>query len=88
MNEPAFPVPMIALTQEGEHPEVRYSGQSGMTLRDYFAAAALPQVLSSMVVRFEDDQPARHYAANMRKAAKAAYQYADAMLAERAKTCP
>jgi hypothetical protein len=40
MNEPAFPVPMIALTQEGEHPDVRYSGQSGMTLLDYFAAHA------------------------------------------------
>jgi len=47
-------------------------GQQGMTLRDYFAAAALTGMLAS---------PARDY--DFDGAADDAYRYADAMIRER-----
>lgn len=53
----------------------------GMTLRDYFAAAALIAVVRpESAAVFMDDKRGPQYAA-----AEAAYQLADAMLAERAK---
>lgn len=63
---PAFP----ATEQNGLN-----SGNSGMTLRDYFAAKAIHWCL--------DDLPGMADWAE--EAAKSAYKIADAMLAERAK---
>jgi hypothetical protein len=71
MNEPAFPVPMIPIDREGGHTEVRCLG---MSMRDYFAAAALTQIIA--------DAPAKDA---WSKIAFRAYELADAMLAERAK---
>ncbi len=53
------------------------NGHSGMTLRDYFAAAAL-QVVGPFALKYE------HGPDNV-TAAKRAYDIADAMLAERAR---
>jgi hypothetical protein len=62
MNEPAFPS-FNYITQEGrENPQ-------GMTLRDYFAAKALPCCLKNCF--------------SMSGAVEEAYEIADAMLEER-----
>ena len=50
----------------------------GMSLRDYFAAQALPFCLAEFGSNAEDQ----------RQFAEAAYQIADAMLAERSKAAP
>ena len=63
MNESAFP--------SGDHRG--YEPESGMTLRDYFAAAALTGLLRDTEA-FNNDA----------KAAEWAYQFADAMLKARA----
>jgi len=63
MTEPAFP------TGTGVTPY-----KSGMSLRDYFAAAALPMVIQEM-------NDAESYDIN--DAAIVAYQYADAMMKQR-----
>ena len=72
MNEPAFPrTGSFNATQESVYDSTT---QDGMTLRDYFAAAALPQIIA--------DAPAKDA---WSKIAFRAYELADAMLAERAK---
>lgn len=79
-NEPAFPV-VLALGQQ-------YAQSEGMTLRDYFAAAALPMVQkscegASMEDMQEDcrraDVPGNAYALM----AVRAYEIADEMLRRR-----
>ena len=50
-----------------------------MSLRDWFAGKALTGYLSA------DANPSQHCITTPKNAAKAAYEYADAMLAERAK---
>jgi hypothetical protein len=74
---PAFPQPMAALPTTGEmycayekHPDF-----GGMTLRDYFAAAALRGYMANPEFCMGHDSP-RNVAANC-------YDYADAMLAAR-----
>lgn len=68
---PAFPVDSVS---EHEY--------CGMTLRDYFAAKAM----QGMLAYPGDDSMGSHHNNNDAKGvAKVAYQYADAMLAERAK---
>lgn len=70
---PAFPIPGLQ-----EHEEF-----NGMTLRDYFAAKALPAAMS-IPWRDVGYQPADGLS-DMQQHARLAYQMADAMLAERAK---
>lgn len=60
-NPSAFPNPAIPAVEPG------------MTLRDYFAAAALPQIIADGAIGMQQD-------------CEAAYAYADAMLAERSRT--
>lgn len=55
------------------------TGNEGMTLRDYFAAKAL----AALIVVLKDDR--KRGAAGVPILAKYAYEYADAMLSERAK---
>ncbi len=50
--------------------------QSGMSLRDYFAAKALQGILA---------QPAARYSPTYETASEFAYQHADAMLKQRSK---
>jgi hypothetical protein len=66
MNQPAFPVEVI-YTQENEM-------FNGMSLRDYFAARALPMAIKEM-------NDAESYGAD--DAANLAYQYADSMMRAR-----
>ena len=61
MNEPAFPAMHYDLA-DNEH---------GLTMRDYFAAKALPMAIQEM-------NDAESY--NINDAAIVAYQYADAMM--------
>jgi agmatine/peptidylarginine deiminase len=75
-DEPAFPQ---------AHDD---SGSMGMSLRDYFAAKALVGWLSGpcqgdVLDEYADDNSA--FAEHRAAVAKLAYEYADAMLAERAK---
>jgi hypothetical protein len=57
-----------------------YEGRPGMTLRDYFAAQALPTVASGSHRKGEDFIRGEHF----EDAAHAAYAMADAMLKARA----
>ncbi len=54
----------------------------GMSLRDYFAAAALPSVIASYLAANGNGCAADHA---IRNVPALAYKYADAMLKERAK---
>ena len=74
MNEPAFPVPMNSIPWHDGTTRVENVYDQGMTLRDYFAAAALTQIIA--------DAPAKDAWSRI---AFRAYELADAMLAERAK---
>jgi hypothetical protein len=65
---PAFPVMQYASGFGGELSDIR-AKDGGLTLRDYFAAAALPAVLQ----------------VPQENAAESAYAIADKMLAEREK---
>ena len=69
----AFPVPPVHLNVWNGDPHWSFP-YTGMTLRDYFAAAALQGML------------AYYHGYGSFYAAGSAYQYADAMLAERIKT--
>ena len=64
---PAFPVHPDMPSQLGCTPS---ASDAGMSLRDYFAAAALQGFISAEALRGKD-------------AVRAAYAYADAMLEER-----
>jgi hypothetical protein len=68
----AFPWPPVGT---GDPRDGMAGGSSGMSLRDYFAAVALQGFIAGR----DSYTPAAH-------AAKWAYEQADAMLAERAKT--
>lgn len=72
MIEPAFPI-VLTLAHE-----VHY----GLTIRDYFAAKAMQAMLSFP----GDERRGNHYNNNTPEGvAEMAYNYADAMLAEREK---
>jgi len=58
---------------------------NGMTLRDYFAAQILPALASGESIRACLFSAAENKVDPREVAAKLAYAYADAMLAERAK---
>jgi hypothetical protein len=65
----AFPIDSYMLNPNATEKEIKEA--QGMTLRDYFAAAALQGILAYYI----DVSPA--------KVAKVSYEYADAMLAAR-----
>ena len=70
---PAFPVPMFTREADGQPMSPTEYGLGGMTLRDWFAGQALialPHIGCGGDLNIED-------------AAKAAYQFADAMLKAR-----
>jgi hypothetical protein len=74
MNEPAFPTKIN--TEHFSHPSTIYN--TGMTLRDYFAAKAMQALIA------HEEQASRLSSANIGdfdvRVAFAAYRYADAML--------
>jgi len=64
----------------------RCNGVAGMTLRDYFAAKALPELIDKVVLRDQETgMPQAVVTEVQEKIARGAYAYADAMLAEREK---
>jgi hypothetical protein len=67
MNEPAFPRPASEAHSHGMH-----SPQTGMTLRDYFAAKAMHAILSDPNFAEDDSM-----------LAKFAYNVADSMMEAR-----
>ncbi len=71
-NEPAFPTGLITDPRNGQI----IGGSNGMTLRDYFAAKALPSMLHAN---------AGKWAGNYDAYAQMAYEFADAMLKARKK---
>ena len=70
----AFPWPPVGT---GDPRDGMAGGSSGMSLRDYFAAAALDAYLAGRNIDQRDSFPAG--------VASICYSYADAMLAERSK---
>lgn len=58
-----------------------WESKAGMSLRDYFAAAALPAMIATVTGMMPEDRPELIVAV-------ATYQMADAMLAERGKADP
>ena len=66
---PAFPRPASEAHQHGMH-----SPQEGISMRDYFAAKALPLMMHADIGRWEG---------NYQRHAEQAYKYADAMLKAR-----
>jgi len=71
MNEPAFP--RTGNFSQDQESVFDSTTQDGMSLRDYFASAALPALLDEVTVLKPE------------QVAGKAYELADAMLAERAK---
>jgi hypothetical protein len=57
----------------------------GMTLRDYFASKAMQALIAKAPVTFFADQYAEERSVMRQSLAGGAYEYADAMIAERAK---
>lgn len=80
MNLPAFPVPMIPVDKDGGFTDVRCSG---MTLRDYFAAAALTGLAANEGLAGEQSASATKDFRSID--AKRCYAMADAMLVARQK---
>lgn len=74
---PAFPEP-VARDCNGD----RYQVAEGMTLRDYFAAAALPAVITAYIEENGRCIGTDHFPSNV---PTLAYRMANAMLAERSK---
>lgn len=74
MDIPAFPMPA------SEHSQGGHFEQYGMTLRDYFAAAALPTIMQ--ICRDDTDARGRDLPPYF---AQVSYEIADAMIAEREK---
>lgn len=73
-NPPAFPMARVTvLAEDGIPTEMAGDSYEGMTLRDYFAAQAMPQIYQ------------RVESGGFERVAKLAYDMADAMLQERAK---
>lgn len=90
MSEPsggsAFPEVFTnnASKRQGEyHPDVYSCG--GMTLRDYFAAAAMTGLCANTAIVFGDHRAPEHPADCLNSISDAAYSVADAMLSERNK---
>lgn len=75
-NPAAFPIAEVRIDGIGVS-----EGSSGMALRDYFAAAILPTIAADLAQDRNEMMPSAMPAA----AAKGAYMYADAMLAERSR---
>ena len=71
---PAFPVPDVI---DHDRNYYQYGGQ-GMTLRDYFAAKAIPSVITQCKgdIRRADENPPDYFA-------RVAFEIADAMLSAR-----
>lgn len=78
MSEPMSPSFVLEPAFPRDH---RHDGHNGMTLRDYFAGQALVGILAG---GFADTIPHDDVDGG-NQAAAFAYQYADAMLAERSK---
>ncbi len=72
MNQPAFPTKIN--TEHFSHPSTIYN--TGMTLRDYFAAKAMQSFLSHLVEEGWD-------ADDLELVAETSYRMADAMLKAR-----
>ena len=80
-NPPAFPQPCyVKLDDEGAALKGSIECFGGMTLRDFFAAQALPQAWES-----EHHKPTHGPEPTFIGVAERAYLIADAMLAERSK---
>lgn len=83
-NPPAF-ARSASVDTFGDHP-THEDAQQGMTLRDYFAAAALP-IAHALVVRDNNHYAEHPFQLNQAKpgeVAQEAYRIADAMLRARA----
>ncbi len=87
---PAFPEHVLETDMRGLTHTRRVEIQRGMSLRDYFAAKVLGGIMSGSgamrmeIQSFYGSMPSSSDSA-MRLYARAAYEMADAMLAERAK---
>jgi hypothetical protein len=82
---PAFPQQVIR-DGNGVLQEVGvYGFSTGMTLRDYFAAKAMQGFITLMIRDFDDGETVETYEQAQERICSASYEYADAMIRERAK---
>lgn len=85
-NEPAFPSVNVVIPPPG-HFYISPVAHDGMTLRDYFAAAALQGLCAALVDdkarQMHCDNAAENGISAKAQVAKAAYEYADALLSSR-----
>ena len=72
-NPPAFPVPL------SEHQTLKSTAANGMTLRDYFAAKAMPIAMKQALSVITDEDSA----SAMELVPRLSYAMADAMLKAR-----
>lgn len=82
---PAFPssvIDEVFVEEFGRWDKRLGPSTGGMSLRDYFAAAALPSVIAAYLAANGNGCAADHAVQN---APALAYRYADAMIRERAK---
>ncbi len=79
---PAFPASIPVVHSEEQGKDYPCYEEAGMTLRDWFAGQALPQVITFYLTANGNGCAADHA---LRNIPALAYKYADAMLAERAK---
>lgn len=78
----AFPRQAVKIQRPGKVYSEYVSSQDGMTLRDYFAGQALIGIIGKYPCEICEIKPGEYAPVNV-SAAKGAYAYADAMLAER-----
>lgn len=79
---PAFPVPAFEYMNESGSERTVHKPWPGITLRDYFAAKAMAAL---MPIYWETQDEYESGAELMKCQVASAYEYADAMLAERSK---
>ncbi len=84
-NPPAFPQPIV-LNQSGEIATCQSQYDTGLSLRDYFAAKAMVGLISNKQCSDLADSACERGSTRAGYFASQAYQFADAMLLERSKT--
>ena len=80
---PAFPVNCV---EDEDAPGCFHGGYTGMTLRDYFAAKAMPLAMKRLGENYEKDLVANHWCwedGDWESVAEISYALADAMIKSR-----
>jgi hypothetical protein len=80
---PAFPEPIVSTPDHGLQSSGSYGFQTGMSLRDYFAAAALQGMMSNSDWCKAARDTTKEQMEFSEAVSRCAYEFADSMLAAR-----